>query len=59
MFGVVVSCKDGGIAVNNFVDILVKWVVCQSERNALIVVASWFVCRAVSWEMFSILSRAN
>ena len=37
MFGVVVFCEDVKIAVNNVFDVLIKWVVCQSERNALIV----------------------
>ena len=43
MFGVVVFCKDVEIAVNNFFDVLVEWVVCQSERNALIVGGSLVV----------------
>ena len=37
MFGVVVFCEDVEIVVNNFLDVLVEWVVCQSEWNALIV----------------------
>ncbi len=37
MFGVVVLCEDVEIAVNDFLDVLVEWVVCRSEWNALIV----------------------
>ncbi len=37
MFGVIVFCEDVEIAVNDFLDVLVEWVVCQSEWNALIV----------------------